>query len=213
MTKHDEWRIWLADEMDKPYFKDILKKLKDKEEDYLIIPDKEYIMRALEFPEIEDIKVIITGDKPPLEAVAADGLAFSSLDKPTLAMKNIYGKIWNELQVRYDANDHTKDRWVSQGVLLLNMELTLALGERHPDNLWEPFTTRVLEYFLKDDQPRAFLFFDGTTAWVQFRTDINDKHLLITTTPYGLTFKEDIPVFRRVKKFLLKHYKAEINWS
>jgi Uracil DNA glycosylase len=206
MTKHEKWLIWLEEEKNKDYYKAILKKLAEEEKNNLFTPDPEYRLRALEFSDIEKISLIITATKPIIEPYAADGLAWSSLDSrvPTI-YGLLYKKLYNELGIIYDQSDHSKEHWEKQGILLLNREL-VAPVEKKAYNLFEDFTYNVLQYFLNDNQRRAFLMLDEQCEWEVFSNPYN--HLIVTENIFSKKH-----IFNIITSYLRSHCGVNIDWT
>lgn len=209
MTNHEIWLNKLEGEKTKPYFQNILSLVKEDKKQYVVAPDREDWLRALEFPNIDDIKVIITDSKSTVPSYSQDGLAWSSMDLPSKDMLLLYNKIYKDTNMVYDQTNHQKDRWVKQGVLLLNMELTTSEGKSKEDitTLWEPFTISVLEYFLQSQQPRAFILLDESTKWHYLPSP--HQHLIIEESIRG----KQKPIFKVVNNFIEQHYGVIIDWT
>lgn len=209
MTNHEAWLSWLEEEKGKGYFKKIESELARIGRDYLIWPEPADRFRALDFENIDNIKVILVGTRPISPAYCADGLSWSSLDQIDRKMGRLYRKIYEDLGVIYDQGDNTKDRWVKQGILPLNMELTTHGGESR--TLWTDFTSAVLRYFFNLDRPIVFLFFDSITPWIYWQSWNKKGHPVIQwDIAEGRTFQ---PIFSRVNNYLRKTYSTEIDWS
>lgn len=213
MTKHEYWRRWLEEERSKPYYKQIYQELRKLGKDYLIFPDRSLYERVLDFPNIEDIKIIITDSQPTVEPYAADGLAWSSLDLPTHAMQGLYRKLYDDLRVTYDQSDHKKDRWAEQGVLLLNMELTSLSTPEMTPTIWEGYTLSILQALLLSPQPRFFLFFDEQTLWSELSNP--HRHMIVRGEFNGRSIKViegPSDFFRKIDTFTERHYSTIIDW-
>lgn len=208
--KHDKWKLWLEQHKKSSGFNETMSEYRKMGKDYLLIPDEDLILRPFNFEDIEDIKVVMTDYKPTIPSYAADGLAWSSLDLPSSRDRLLYKKLQQELGITFDQTDNRKDKWASQGILLLNMNLGVLEGSDHPF-CWGSFTIPILEYFIKDNQPRAFLFLDWTiTLWHQLPQ--NKKH---ETHYRDLTDPDEFhkPLFSSVNDFIARHYSVDLDWS
>lgn len=209
MTDHEKWLKWLATEQEKNYYKDILKQIKEQDKKFLLTPDEEFRFRPLEFSNINDIKIIITDTEPQVEAYAADGLSWSSLDGTTKEMELLYKKLYLETKVIYNQKDNSKDRWMQQGILLLNMELTKTCDKGIQDTIWEPFTISVLQYFLNEPQKRFFLFLDQQTEWNPLSNPYNHPIIQSQIKSRNQSPKQ---FFVPINDFISCYYGTEIDW-
>lgn len=213
MTSQEKWLRWLEEEKEKDYYKRILRRVNELEKETLITPSEKYVMRALNFSNIDDIKVILTADRPFRESYAADGLAFSSLDESDREMQNLYKLLYNELNIVYDQQDNDKTKWEKQGILLLNRELSQPEGYHNIEPLWSQFTRNVIRYFLDQEQPRAFIFMDSYFRWEQeLRSNLSPQHLIIHNELKG-SFFFNIATFNPVNEFIRNNYSYVLNWN
>lgn len=210
MTNHEQWLAWLEGQQQQDYYKRILDTVQSQEKKYVVTPDSEYRMRPFQFSNIDDIKVIITDTEPKFEPYAADGLAWSTLDEPNRRLGLLYKKLYDEIGVTYNQLDNAKDRWEQQGILLLNMELTRILNQKSTKSPWLPFTLKVIQYFLNQKQPRAFLFLDEQT--ISANLSFNDNHLIIFSNVLHPTFSTT-SMFFSINQFITRHYDIDIDWS
>ena len=215
MTRHEKWRQWYENETRQPYFQHIMEEATRLDETYVLSPDRDLWLKALEFPNFAKIHTVIVASRPFNEAYAADGYAFSCIDEADREMGLLYRKLYNELGVVYDQSDNSKERWAKQGILLLSMELTTRSGKFKDDTrLWTPFTKRVLRYLIEDDQRRAFLFLDRYTPHMSelFADKPEREHLYINQDIRTPDFQK-APVFAPVNHFIMSNYSYNINWQ
>jgi uracil DNA glycosylase len=215
LTRHEKWQAWLENELRQPYAQRIIETAKNLDKNFILSPDRDLWFRSLEFPDITKIHTIITSSRPHKEAYASDGLAFSSIGEADRETGFLYRKLYSELGVIYDQYDNSKTRWLEQGVLCLPIELTTKSGQGHDQTqLWYPFTTRVLRYFIEENQNRAFIFLDQYSQKnYNLFYDRNER-------PH-FYYLEDIrfpdflkrPLFKDLNKFIWENYQKEIDWS
>lgn len=111
------------------------------------IPNQSLIFKALETPP-DAVKVVIIGQDPYPNSDHAMGLAFS-VDKRIKilpdSLQNIFKELKSDLNITRSTGDLTD--WVKQGVLLLNMSLTLTTKGNAPHSKigWQIFTESVVK--------------------------------------------------------------------
>lgn len=117
------------------------------------LPPKERIFKALELSPAE-IKIVILGQDPYPNKEHAMGLAFSVKPEVTIlpaSLQNIYQELKNDLGIIRQSGDLSD--WSQQGVLLLNMSLTVEEGVSgsHLNIGWEAFTQSITAYLGERD--------------------------------------------------------------
>ncbi len=142
------WKKALNDEFDRPYFKELIKKINEQKKSHRVFPSDEFVFNALNTTDLYNVKVVIIGQDPYHGYGQANGLSFSVAKGIALppSLKNIYKEIENEFGYKMgNCGDLTK--WAEQGVLLLNSSLTVNEGmpASHKNFGWEEFVTRVVE--------------------------------------------------------------------
>jgi len=142
------WKERLADEFQKPYFKQLTEFIREEYRRSTIYPRGNHIFNAFEHCPFDRVKVVLLGQDPYHEPGQAHGLCFSVQEgipfPPSLI--NIFKEIESDLgKPMPKSGDLT--RWADQGVLLLNATLTVrahAAGS-HQNKGWETFTDAVID--------------------------------------------------------------------
>ena len=142
------WKERLADEFQKPYFRQITEFIREEYRRSTIYPRGNHIFNAFEHCPFDKVKVVLLGQDPYHEPGQAHGLCFSVQEgipfPPSLI--NIFKEIESDLgKPMPKSGDLT--RWADQGVLLLNATLTVrahAAGS-HQNKGWETFTDAVID--------------------------------------------------------------------
>lgn len=214
---NNDWDIILKDEINKTYFKELLKytdKLYDEE---VVYPEKKDIFNAFKLP-YKDVKVVILGQDPYHEKGEAHGYAFSSLKTPIPpSLKNIYKELYDDLGIKKDMNNGDLTPWVKEGVLLLNTSLIVLEGK--PNSLknigWEKFTDEVIKKLNDREKPLVFILW-GNNARKKKELITNKRHLIIESahpSPFSARngFFKSKP-FSRTNNFLEKNNINKINW-
>lgn len=125
-----------------------------------IYPEDDKVYRALKLAPFEKVKVVIFGQDPYLYEKQADGLAFSvpsGVRKPP-SLKNIFRELKKDLDIDEPKNGDLSG-WGKQGVLLLNLILTIEHGKRlsHGWKGWEGLTTFLIRKLAEDKKPKVFM--------------------------------------------------------
>ena len=87
----NDWDAILADEWQKPYYKNLREFLKQEYSTKTVYPDMHDIFNALKYTSFKDTKVVILGQDPYHGAGQAHGLCFSVKRgiEPPPSLKNI----------------------------------------------------------------------------------------------------------------------------
>jgi uracil-DNA glycosylase len=113
-----------------------------------ILPDKNYVFRALEI-EPNSVKVLILGQDPYPNITDAIGLAFSVASRKSGlpgSLMNIQKEIITDIGST-TTSDGDLTKWSSQGVMLLNRVLTVSAGESgsHSNLGWQEITETIVK--------------------------------------------------------------------
>ena len=186
----NDWDGILADEWEKPYYRQLHSFLKEEYSKTRIYPDMYDIFNALKYTAFKDTKVCIIGQDPYHGPGQAHGLCFSVKKGVALppSLVNIYKEISDDLNVQMPPYGELTG-WARQGVLLLNTVLTVRAGSpnSHKDKGWEQFTDRVISELNKKKTPVVFLLW-GANAEKKARIITNPLHKkLVTVHPSPLS--------------------------
>lgn len=156
----NDWDNILADEFEKPYYKELRAFLKQEYSTRRIFPHMNDIFTALKASSFENTRVVIIGQDPYHGEGQAHGLCFSVKRpvEPPPSLKNMFKEL--ETDVGFKIPDHGElTHWAEQGVLLLNTVLTVREGQAnsHKGKGWEQFTDRVIAELNKKSTPVVFL--------------------------------------------------------
>ena len=168
----NDWDAILADEWEKPYYKELRNFLKQEYSTRRIYPEMNNIFNALKYTSFEDTKVVIIGQDPYHGYGQAHGLCFSVQEgvTPPPSLKNIFKELKSD--VGKDIPKHgCLTSWAKQGVLLLNAVLTVREGEptSHKNMGWEKVTDRIIAELNKKKTPVVFLLWG---AYAQKKAEI-----------------------------------------
>ncbi len=217
------WRTHLCGEAEQEYFKKLTRFLvaeyKTKKRIY---PEREWILRALQKVDYDQVKVVILGQDPYHGEGQAIGLSFAVpnqlFPKPPSLM-NIFKEIKTDLGVEIPRKNSDLTGWVEQGVLLLNTVLTVrhAQAFSHRDMGWEHFTDCVIRKLNERVAPVIFILW-GAAAQKKKLLITSPQHFILESAhPSPLSasrgFLGSRP-FSKVNEILLKKLKqAPIDWA
>lgn len=214
----NDWDNILADEWEKPYYKNLRQFLKTEYATQKIYPDMNDIFNALKYTSYEDTKVVIIGQDPYHGFGQAHGLCFSVKQgiTPPPSLKNIFKELQSDVGKPVPSHGELTD-WAKQGVLLLNAVLTVreANPNSHKGMGWEHFTDRVISELNKKETPVVFLLW-GANAQKKAEVITNPIHYkLMSVHPSPLSASRGFLGCRHFSKtnaILQQNGLSAINW-
>ena len=142
-------------------------------------------LRALIALPLESIRTVILGQDPYHGPGQAEGLAFSVPKGVKLppSLRNIFKEIQQETGKPMPA-DGQLDRWVEQGVLLLNTTLTVEQGlpASHADWGWQTFTDSLIHTLAERKESVIFMLWGAhaqTKRKIIVGADPAARHLVL----------------------------------
>lgn len=215
---NDSWKIYLKDEFEKEYFKNLVEFVKAEYATQSVYPPGPYIFKALNETPFEELKVVILGQDPYHTPGVANGLAFSANEGQRIppSLLNIYKEINKEFGTPIPASPDLT-RWAKQGVLLLNATLTVRKSQAgsHQNKGWETFTDAIIKIVSDNKNHVVFLLWG---AYAQKKTGLIDesKHLVLKS-PHPSPFSADRGFFgnnhfKLTNEYLESHSKNSIVW-
>lgn len=158
-TLPGSWHAALADEMAKPYFKDLVDFVNYERENNTVYPPEEDLFRAFELTPFDQVKVVLLGQDPYHDEGQAHGLCFSVLPgvKPPASLANIFKELAADVGCSTPTHGNLQS-WAEQGVLLLNTVLTVRAHTpgSHKNKGWEKFTDAVIRALSERSEPLVF---------------------------------------------------------
>lgn len=213
------WKKKLNDELEKPYFKDLLKFVEAEYEKSDCFPKPENIFKAFELSPFEETRVVIIGQDPYHGYNQAHGLCFSVQPETKVppSLVNIFREIKEDLGRPLPSHGNLK-HWAEQGVLMLNATLTVRAGEAgsHQGKGWEKFTDAVIQILSEEKEDLVFLLWGGP-AQKKGRKIKSEKHLVLTSGhPSPLAANRGYwfgnKHFSKTNEFLVSVGKEPIEW-
>ncbi|MBI1837489.1 MAG: uracil-DNA glycosylase [Flavobacteriia bacterium] len=215
------WQDILESEFDKEYFKELNKFI---EKEYLmnpegIFPSKENVFRAFSECKFEDVKLVIIGQDPYPTKGHAHGLCFSVAQNVRpfpKSLNNIFKEIQADLGTEFPQNGNL-ERWVNQGVLLLNSVLTVKEGEAgsHSNIGWEKFTDKIIACLNEYKTGVVYLLW-GAKAIEKAKNVNAQKNLILSSVhPSPLSAYRGFfgsKHFSQANNYLIMKKKTPIKW-
>ncbi|WP_339199606.1 uracil-DNA glycosylase [Solibacillus sp. FSL R5-0449] len=156
----NRWKDLLAQEVERPYYKQLVTFLEQQYMEETVYPKKENIFSALQLTDYNQVKVVILGQDPYHGPNQAHGLSFSVEKGQKLppSLKNMMKELQQDIGCEIPEHGDLTS-WAKQGVLLLNTVLTVQAGKAnsHKGQGWERFTDTIIENLAKREQPIVFL--------------------------------------------------------
>lgn len=220
MKAHNDWKPFLQEEIQKPYYNSLSNFLIEQEKNNKkIFPEKKNWFNALSVSP-KDVKVVIIGQDPYHGENQAHGYSFS-VEKGVKAppsLVNIYKEIESEFGYEMSKKNGNLTPWVEQGVMLLNAVLTVEKGipAAHKGKGWEMFTDKIIESLSQNFENKVFLLWG---AFAQGKQNLIDdkKHLVLKSahpSPYSAAngfFGNNH--FKKANDYLKSKGIEEINWQ
>lgn len=215
----NDWDTILADEWQKPYYRQLHDFLKSEYSSKRIYPNMYDIFNALKYTSFADTKVVIIGQDPYHGAGQAHGLCFSVKKGVAVppSLRNIYKELHDDVGFIIPPHGELTS-WAKQGILLLNTVLTVREGcpNSHKGKGWEIFTDRVISELNNKQTPVVFLLW-GANAEQKGRLITNPIHKkLITVHPSPLSASRGFigcRHFSKTNKLLTEAGLTPINWQ
>jgi uracil-DNA glycosylase len=212
------WKECLADEFEKPYFKQLTEFVHAEYRGTTVFPPGALIFNAFNHCPFDKVKVVLLGQDPYHEPGQAHGLCFSVQDgmrfPPSLI--NIFKEIKSDLNVsKPESGDLT--RWADQGVLLLNATLTVrahAAGS-HQNKGWETFTDAAIQRLATQREHIVYILWG---SYAQRKGAIIDKTKnLVLQSPHPSPLSASRGFFgnkhfSKANAYLLETDQAPIEW-
>lgn len=178
---HKSWKKVLDEQFNSDYFSELKHFLLNEKEKHLIYPPGNLIFAALNRTPFDRIKVVIIGQDPYHGPGQANGLCFSvspGIRKPP-SLVNVFKELRDDLGIPIP-QDGNLESWADQGVLLLNVTLTVRAGTAgsHQKKGWEKFTDSIIKAISDNKKGIIFLLW-GNFAQTKANLIHSDKHFIL----------------------------------
>ncbi len=215
----NDWDEVLKEEVNKPYFKELMSWLDKEYEEQTIYPPREFLFEALKLTSYNDTKAVILGQDPYHGPGQAHGLSFSVLPgvKVPPSLRNMYKELASDLDCPIPTAG-TLTPWARQGVLMLNTVLTVRDGQpgSHQGKGWERFTDAVIEALNRRDRPVVFVLWGSHAQKKGQMIDTTRHEIIASAHPSPLAARRGFfgsRPFSRINLFLEQHGESPVDWS
>lgn len=126
----ESWRAPMSDYCSSPAYEALRSFVEAERQQALVFPAPHEMFAALERCDFDAVRVVILGQDPYPTPGHAHGLAFSVRPgvRPPGSLRNIFEELRQDMGVPVSPHGYL-DAWAQQGVLLLNVVLTVRAGE------------------------------------------------------------------------------------
>mmetsp|Transcript_44088 Transcript_44088/g.138538 ORF Transcript_44088/g.138538 Transcript_44088/m.138538 type:complete len:342 (-) Transcript_44088:69-1094(-) len=224
----DAWRTSLGAELDKGYFKRLVKFVRGEYEGERgdeVYPPAHEVLNALRLCPLREVKVVVLGQDPYHGPGQAHGLAFSvnaGVPIPP-SLRNMYKELKADLGVEPPRHGCLKG-WARQGVLLLNTSLTVRRGapQSHANKGWEHFTDAVIRRVNSEGEGVVFVLWGKPAQKKQGLISSRKHHVMKSSHPSPLSASRPTKAcgaflgssfYSKVNELLRGMGKEEIDWA
>lgn len=215
----EDWKDFLKEEFQKPYFLNIKKYyLHEKTQGKIIFPPAERTFNAFHLASLQSLKIVLLGQDPYHQPNQAMGLSFSVPRgvKIPPSLQNIYKELHRDLGI-LPALHGDLSFWAKQGVLLLNSILSVECGKpaSHAHFGWQYFTDSVIQKLSTEKNGLIFLLW-GNFARAKKALIDPQKHFILEAahpSPLARTGFFGCGHFSRANQILQSLGKSPIDWD
>ena len=215
-----EWQNILSDEIQQPYFYDLMKSVGEEYKSYTCYPPQDLIFAAFNYCNFNDLKVVIIGQDPYHGKGEANGLCFSVNNDVRIppSLRNIFRELSDDYETIFLPSSGNLESWAKQGVLLLNASLTVRedTANSHKHLKWNFFTDAVIQKISEETEQVVFLLWGNFAHKKGLKIDRN-KHLVLESGhPSPLSANQGKwfgnKHFSKTNAYLKQNNKALIDW-
>ncbi|PZX92662.1 uracil-DNA glycosylase [Flavobacterium aquariorum] len=214
------WQTILSDEIEKPYFYELMNTIEQEYQNAVCFPPKELIFSAFNMCSFENVKVVIIGQDPYHGDGEANGLCFSVSDSIRIppSLRNIYRELTTDLDSIFMPTSGNLESWAKQGVLLLNASLTVRKDNpnSHKHLKWNLFTDAVIQK-ISDQKEHVVFMLWGSFAQKKGAKIDRTKHLVLESGhPSPMSANQGKwfgnKHFSQTNLYLIQHNLEKIDW-
>ena len=223
---HPSWRAVLQTEFDQPYFAELAAFVRQEYRTARCYPPARLLFNAFEQCPFDEVRAVILGQDPYHTPGVANGLAFSANPgcKIPPSLRNIFKELSADIGCSMPSGPDLTP-WAVEGVLLLNVTLTVRAGTAgsHADWGWQGVTTEVLRVCARLPRPVAFLLWGNHARDAAHKAGIPfDSRVFCSSHPSPLgayRATKTLPAFfgsrpfSRVNAFLAENCRTPVDWS
>jgi len=189
-----------------------------------LCPQKELLFRAFHRSALEDTKVVILNSEPSNLRGKSNGLAFAQrkhTETATAILKNIFKEV--RASVGSCTEDVTLESWASQGVLLINLRLSVLEGRpnSHKNLEWEQVIIEFLKELDELCRYKVYMLWGKEPQGIESELDAENNLILKASHPAPFSAKRSTDEitsfvgcdhFAEANEYLARRGKGEIKW-
>lgn len=215
------WGDYFDNVKGKPYFQSLERFWDEAYSSSKVFPPRELIFHAFDACPLQDTKVVLIGQDPYHDDGQAMGLSFSVPCGTKLppSLKNLYKEIESDLGVFMNYQDGDLTYLAHQGVLLLNVNLTVEAHKplSHEKKEYLALTNDILTLLNAQNTPMVFILLGGFAKGFAKILD-NPGHLvLIANHPSPLSANRGgffgTHLFSQCNEYLERNGLEAIRWG
>jgi uracil-DNA glycosylase len=214
------WQTILSDEIQKQYFKDLMKTVDEEYVNHTCFPPKDMIFKAFDYCSFQDLKVVIIGQDPYHGDGEANGLCFSVNDgvKIPPSLRNIFRELNDDFGTVFFPTSGSLERLAKQGVLLLNASLSVRKDNpnSHKHLKWNLFTDAIIQKISEEKENAVFLLWGSFAQKKGAKIDRNKHLVLASGHPSPMSANQGKwfgnKHFSQTNRYLKSNGKTEIEW-
>lgn len=215
-----DWQTALSDEIQKPYFVQLMVALDIEYKTNTCYPPAQLIFSAFDNCSFESLKVVIIGQDPYHGEGEANGLSFSVNDDVKIppSLRNIFREINADLDSIFMPTSGNLEKWAKQGILLLNAALTVRKDSpnSHKHLKWNLFTDAVIQAISDKKENVVFLLWGSFAQKKGAKIDRTKHFVLESGHPSPMSANQGKwfgnKHFSQTNAFLKSKGIKEINW-
>lgn len=179
-------------------------------------PEKRNIFKAFKLCDYDNLKAVFIFQDPYSQPFTATGIALGC-EKQVQPSLEILKNTCIDLSIPHNliTFDNTLKSWCKQGVLMLNMSLTVEVGKPLSHMIhWARFTTEIIKNLNKNKQNLVYVLFGQYAKELAKYIDAENNLVLCVKHPaYYARTGEDMPnFFKDVDRYLKQHNIPTIKW-
>jgi uracil-DNA glycosylase len=176
------WKAALAPATTRPSFSKLQAFLDKERQSRKIFPAETDVFAALDLTPLDQVRVLILGQDPYPGEGHAHGLSFSvrpDVKKLPRSLVNIFDELRNDVGATIPNHGHLAS-WARQGVLLLNVVLTVQARQSnsHRGRGWEEFTQAIIQAVNAKSDPVVFVLW-GASAQKKATFITGKQHTIV----------------------------------
>jgi len=186
-----------------------------------IFPSRKNLFKAFHLTPVSKVKCVLLGQDPYHGFGQANGLAFS-VDagvKPPPSLKNILKELVSDLGLSNTALNKTDlSPWAMEGVLLLNLTLTVEANKpnSHIELGWNTFTESILTTLANSKKDIVYILLGNFANSLKKKSLNGIDSTICSVHPSPLSAYRGFftsRIFSRTNELLLKKKIHPINWE